>query len=78
MKKEQINIRDPFVVYEDGKYYLYFKHEEKQAIAYVKEAQRLGMIIDVSHIFETIKIALKVDMTSSTHCKGIDVETVMV
>ena len=23
MKKEQINIRDPFVVYEDGKYYLY-------------------------------------------------------
>ena len=23
MKKEEINIRDPFVVYEDGKYYLY-------------------------------------------------------
>ena len=23
MKKEQINIRDPFVVFEDGKYYLY-------------------------------------------------------
>ena len=23
MKKEQINIRDPFVVYENGKYYLY-------------------------------------------------------
>lgn len=23
IKKEQINIRDPFVVYENGKYYLY-------------------------------------------------------
>ena len=23
MKKEQINIRDPFVVYEDGIYYMY-------------------------------------------------------
>ncbi len=23
MRKEQINIRDPFVVFEDGKYYLY-------------------------------------------------------
>ena len=29
MKKEQINIRDPFVVYENEKYYLYTKEEKK-------------------------------------------------
>ena len=32
MKKEQINIRDPFVVYESGKYYLYGSRAKNIAI----------------------------------------------
>ncbi len=32
MKKEQINIRDPFVVYENGKYYMLATFTQKNGL----------------------------------------------